>query len=99
MFALLIVLEPEGAAAFAARHGIEHESLADLAADERVRGEVAAGVERGNATLSRVEQIKKHTLLPGEWIPGGDELTPTLKLKRRPIAAKYAGVIEAMYGG
>jgi long-subunit acyl-CoA synthetase (AMP-forming) len=95
----LIVLEPEGAAAFAARHGIEHESLADLAADERVRGEVAAGVERGNATLSRVEQIKKHTLLPGEWIPGGDELTPTMKLKRRPIAAKYAGVIEAMYGG
>jgi long-subunit acyl-CoA synthetase (AMP-forming) len=95
----LIVLEPESAKAYATQHGIEHASLEELAADERVRSELAAGVERANATLSRVEQIKKHTLLPGEWLPGGDELTPTLKLKRKPIAAKYADVIEAMYGG
>jgi long-subunit acyl-CoA synthetase (AMP-forming) len=93
----LIVLDPESARAFAERHGIESGSLEDLAADERVRAEIAAAIERANATLSRVEQIKKHTLMPGEWIPGGDELTPTLKLKRRPIAAKYAGAIEAMY--
>jgi long-subunit acyl-CoA synthetase (AMP-forming) len=93
----LIVLEPESARAYAREHEIEHSSLEDLAADERVRAEVAAGIERANAKLSRVEQIKKHTLLPGEWIPGGDELTPTLKLKRKPIAAKYADVIEAMY--
>jgi long-subunit acyl-CoA synthetase (AMP-forming) len=95
----LIVLEPESAKAFATQHGIEHASLDELAADERVRSEVAAGIERANASLSRVEQIKKHTLLPGEWLPGEDELTPTLKLKRKPIAAKYADVIEAMYAG
>jgi long-subunit acyl-CoA synthetase (AMP-forming) len=95
--AALIVLEPESARAYAREHAIEHTSLEDLAADERVRAEVAAGIERANAKLSRVEQIKKHTLLSGEWIPGGDELTPTLKLKRKPIAAKYADVIEAMY--
>ncbi|MDQ1460406.1 MAG: long-chain acyl-CoA synthetase [Actinomycetota bacterium] len=93
----LIVLEPESARAYAREHAIEHSSLDDLAADERIRAEVAAGIERANAKLSRVEQIKKHALLPGEWIPGGDELTPTLKLKRKPIAAKYAEVIEAMY--
>jgi long-subunit acyl-CoA synthetase (AMP-forming) len=95
----LVALEPEAAKAFAKEHGIEHESLAELAKDEQVRSEVEAGVERGNAKLSRVEQIKKHTLLPGEWVPGGDELTPTLKLKRKPIAEKYADEIEAMYAG
>ena len=47
--------------------------------------------------LSRVEQIKKFTLLPMEWPAGGDELTPTMKLKRKPIAEKYADAIEAMY--
>jgi long-subunit acyl-CoA synthetase (AMP-forming) len=93
----LIVLDPESARAFASRQGIEHGPIEDLAADARVRAEIAAAIERANATLSRVEQIKKHTLMPGEWIPGGDELTPTLKLKRKPIATKYADVIEAMY--
>jgi long-chain acyl-CoA synthetase len=44
-----------------------------------------------------VEQIKKFMIIPGDWLPGGDELTPTLKLKRKPIAAKYESEIEAMY--
>ena len=47
--------------------------------------------------LARVEQLKKFTIVPGDWEPGGDELTPTMKLKRKPIAEKYAGEIEAMY--
>jgi long-subunit acyl-CoA synthetase (AMP-forming) len=51
---------------------------------------VAEGVARANESLSRVEQIKRHTLLPEEWQPGGDELTPTMKLKREPTAEKYA---------
>ena len=46
-----------------------------------------------------MEQIKKFTIIEGDWPPGGDELTPTMKLKRKPIAEKYAGAIEAMYGG
>jgi long-subunit acyl-CoA synthetase (AMP-forming) len=44
-----------------------------------------------------VEQIKKFKLLSAEWEPGGDELTPTMKLKRKPIAEKYAEEIEALY--
>ena len=47
--------------------------------------------------MSRVEQIKKFKVLPTEWMPGGDELTPTMKLKRKPIAEKYAGEIEELY--
>jgi long-subunit acyl-CoA synthetase (AMP-forming) len=95
----LIVLEPEGTAVFAREHGIEDGSAASLAAHPVVQAEVTAGVERANAKLSRVEQIKKHTIMPTEWLPGGDELTPTLKLKRKPIATKYADVIEQMYSG
>ena len=59
---------------------------------------VQAGVEEANAKLSRVEQIKKFTIMPGDWLPGGaDELTPTMKLKRKPIAEKYEDEIEALY--
>ena len=49
--------------------------------------------------MARVEQIKKFTVLPTDWAPGGDELTPTMKLKRKPIAEKYADEIEALYAG
>ena len=58
---------------------------------------VQAGVDEANSHLARVEQIKKFTIVPGDWVPGGDELTPTMKLKRKPISAKYEAEIEAMY--
>ncbi|MFL5836994.1 MAG: long-chain fatty acid--CoA ligase, partial [Solirubrobacteraceae bacterium] len=59
----------------------------------------ADGVEMGNARLSRVEQIKRYRILPVFWQPGGEELTPTMKLKRKPIDEKYQESIEAMYVG
>jgi long-chain acyl-CoA synthetase len=59
---------------------------------------VERGVEAANEQLARVEQIKKFKLLDAEWEPGGDELTPTMKLKRKPIQAKYADEIAALYG-
>jgi long-subunit acyl-CoA synthetase (AMP-forming) len=65
---------------------------------EALHGAVAAAVEAANASLSRVEQIKRFVVLDTEWPPGGDELTPTLKLKRKPIHAKYAAEIEQLYG-
>ena len=64
---------------------------------EKNRAAVNAAVDEANRHLARVEQIKKVTIVPGDWLPGGDELTPTMKLKRVPIAAKYAPEIEAMY--
>jgi long-subunit acyl-CoA synthetase (AMP-forming) len=62
-----------------------------------VRAAVQASVDRGNEELARVEQVKKFTIVPGDWAPGGDELTPTMKLKRKPIAEKYSAEIDAMY--
>ena len=58
--------------------------------------EVAEQIERANRKLARVEQIKRFAVVP-DWAPGGEELTETMKLKRRPIATKYAAEIEALY--
>ncbi|MEA2297708.1 MAG: long-chain acyl-CoA synthetase, partial [Solirubrobacteraceae bacterium] len=83
--------------AWAAKQGLEDTSLEALAVDERMREAVQQGVDEANAKLARVEQIKKFTIVEGDWLPGGDELTPTMKLKRKPIAAKYGDAIEGMY--
>ncbi len=93
----LVVLDSDFAPAFAAQQGLEGRSLEDLAGEEAVQAAVQAAVDKGNAELARVEQVKKFTILPGDWAPGGDELTPTMKLKRKPIAEKYSGQIEGMY--
>ncbi|WP_280271979.1 AMP-dependent synthetase/ligase [Nocardia wallacei] len=93
----LICLDPELATAFAARHGLPDTDIAALARDPRVRAAIEAGVAGANARLSRVEQIKKFALLSEVWQPGGDCLTPTGKLRRKPIAAAYADTIESLY--
>jgi long-subunit acyl-CoA synthetase (AMP-forming) len=95
----LITLEADACGAFAAQHGLRDPSPRAMARDRLVRESVAAGVEAGNASLSRVEQIKRFKLIESEWEPGGDELTPTMKLKRKPISHKYATEIEALYAG
>jgi long-subunit acyl-CoA synthetase (AMP-forming) len=95
----LIVLDADFAPAWAANHGLQGHGLEQLAREDAMREAVQAGVDAANGRLSRVEQIKKFTILEGDWAPGGDELTPTMKLKRKPIAEKYAGEIDAMYSG
>jgi long-chain acyl-CoA synthetase len=94
----LIVLDADYAPQWAAQRGIEGTSLEELAHDETVKAAVDAAVQEANTHLARVEQIKNLTIVHGDWLPGGDELTPTMKLKRAPIAAKYHAEIEAMYG-
>ncbi|GIW41773.1 MAG: putative fatty-acid-CoA ligase FadD [Candidatus Binatia bacterium] len=93
----LVVLDPDAARQWAREHGRGEKSLEELATDEELRAELARAIERANAKLARVEQIKKFTIVPGDWLPGGDELTPTMKLKRKAIAEKYADLIERMY--
>jgi long-chain acyl-CoA synthetase len=93
----LIVLDADFAPGWAAQNGLEGKSLEDLATEPAMIAAVQAGIDAANAHLSRVEQIKKFTIIRGDWHPGGDELTPTMKLKRKPIAQKYEDAIEAMY--
>ena len=78
----LLVLDPES--------GLDPNDPAAVTAVQRE-------VDVANSQLSRVEQVKRFALLSDEWLPGGDELTPTMKLKRRPIAEKYAETVEALY--
>ncbi|WP_435593219.1 AMP-dependent synthetase/ligase [Nocardia sp. bgisy118] len=93
----LIVLDPDTVAIRAKEIGAPAEDLAALATRKEIVDEVLAAVETGNRKLSRVEQIKRFTIVGTPWEPGGDELTPTMKLKRNPIAAKYAEEIGALY--
>jgi long-subunit acyl-CoA synthetase (AMP-forming) len=93
----LLVLDPDAAPAFAAEHDLDDGALGALSATETLIAAVADAVRRANERLSRVEQIKKFKLLDEDWLPGGDELTPTMKLKRKPIAEKYCEEIEALY--
>jgi long-subunit acyl-CoA synthetase (AMP-forming) len=93
----LIVLDADLAPAWAAQQGIEDTDLAALAVHPDVVAEVGRGVEAANATLSRVEEVKRFEIVRGDWAPGGDELTPTMKLKRKPIGEKYAEQIEGLY--
>lgn len=93
----VLTLDGEIAPLVAAKMGLEGKSLAELAQDPTVRAVVTQAVEAANARLSRPEQVKAFELLAEEWTAESEELTPTLKLKRRVVTTKYVDVIERLY--
>ena len=93
----VLTLDSAVAPGWAKAHGVEAQSLAELAASPQVLAEVGRAVEAANKRLARVQQVKYWRLLPVEWTAESEELTPTLKLKRRVVHAKYADVIDALY--
>jgi long-subunit acyl-CoA synthetase (AMP-forming) len=95
----LLTLDPDNLPAFLKQAGIDGDptDLDSLVENEKVIEAVQKEVDAANEHMARVEQIKKFKILPTEWEPGGDELTPTMKLKRKPISEKYKDEIEALY--
>jgi long-chain acyl-CoA synthetase len=93
----LVTLDTDAVAAQAAALGMADSSLAAFAQSREAREMLTAAVLRGNSKLSRVEQIKRFIIVGTAWEPGGDELTPTMKLKRKPIAEKYSTETEKLY--
>ena len=93
----LLVFDADSVGPIAADLGLDDASPEALAAHPQMLEKISAGVAAGNARLSRVEQIKRFRVLPALWEPGGEEITLTMKLKRRPIMAKYAAEIEGLY--
>ena len=93
----LLTLDGEVAPAWAKARGVDAGSLAGLAADPVVLAEVGAAVSAANGRLARVQQVKQWRLLPVEWTAETEELTPTLKLRRRIVHAKYADVLDTLY--
>ena len=93
----ILTLDGEVAPAVAQSLGIEFTDLADLSQKPEIRAMAQDAVDRANARLSRPEQVKSWELLAQEWTAESDELTPTLKLKRRVVNEKYADVVTALY--
>ena len=95
--AALLVLDPDAAPAWARERGIEAPSLAALAGDERMAAAVEHEVDRVMTPFDPTERVRRVTVLADQWRPDGEELTPTGKLRRSSIHAKYADQIDAMY--
>lgn len=93
----LVVLDGEVVPGWAAQQGIAESDLETLSQHPKVLAEIEQAVARTNERLARVEQIKKYVVLPTEWTAESEELTPTLKLKRRVIHDKYGARIEELY--
>jgi long-chain acyl-CoA synthetase len=95
--AALVVLDPDVAPSWAAQNGIEMTTVAALAAEPAVVAAVEADLVRVMAAFNNAERVKKILVLGEEWLPDSDLLTPTSKLKRRGIHARFAEEIEALY--
>ena len=93
----ILTLDGEIAPLVAQQLGLEFTDLADLSTKPQIRAMAQDAVDKANARLSRPEQVKSWELLPHEWTAESDELTPTLKLKRRVVNAKYADVVTSLY--
>ena len=96
----ILVLDPEAAPVWATAHGKSDASLTELAADPDVRRRGAAQASTRSTSSSRRSSRSRSSRCVGEeWLPDSDMLTPTSKLKRRGVNARYANEIEAMYAG
>ena len=93
----VLTLDGEIAPVVARQAGITFTDLADLARRPEILAMAQAAVDAANARLSRPEQVKAFELLPSEWTAESEELTPTLKLKRRVVTTKYAEVVDRLY--
>ena len=93
----LLVLDPEVAPVWAGSAGLAGTDLPALAADPAVRAELERGVAEVNKRFSKIESIKRFAVLGEEWLPDSEQLTATMKLKRRGVHAAYADLIQQLY--
>jgi long-chain acyl-CoA synthetase len=96
----LVTLDPDNLPGFLKDAGIDADpsDLESIVENEKVIEAVQNEIDGANEQMARVEQIKKFKILPAEWEPGGAELTPTMKLKRKPIGEKYQDEVDDLYG-
>ena len=95
--AAIITLDTDYLPIWASAHGRDGASRAELAVDPDLLADLERGIESVNERFTRAYQIKKFTVVTDEWLPNSDVLTPTFKLKRRNVAARYAAEIAEMY--
>ena len=96
--AALVTLDPEALPAWAAERGLPTD-MASLSRSDEARQLVQEVVDGVNAERSRYEQIKRFVILPRDFTMDDDELTPTLKLKRRVVASHFGPELGELYEG
>jgi long-chain acyl-CoA synthetase len=92
----LVALEEQEIRAWATERGLEG-SLEELSRTDEVRGLVQGFVDEVNRDRTRFEQVKKVAVLPRDLSPEHEELTPTMKVKRRVVERNFADEIERLY--
>jgi long-chain acyl-CoA synthetase len=95
----LIALDPDALAQWGAARGRTGDDYRTLAADPAVHEYVRSRVEELNGRLNRWETIKDFRILDHDLSVEGDELTPSMKVKRRTMEAKYRPLLDSMYAG
>ena len=93
----LIALNPDEVVRFARQRGLLVSDYARLTQHPEITARVTAAVEAVNAQLQSYAQIRKFAVIPGELTEAGGELTPTQKMKRRVVAAKYDALLRNLY--
>jgi long-chain acyl-CoA synthetase len=82
---------------WAGRHGVEAKTRAELVADNRVIALYAEIIRQVNAGLANFEALKRFRIVADEWTQESGDLTPSMKLKRRAVTARYAAVVAEIY--
>lgn len=93
----LIVPSADGVKEYCRRKEINYTSHEEMLKHDKIVAKIKRDVAKANNEYGSWEQIKKYELLPVPFTIEGGELTPTLKLKRKPIKEKYKDLIESMY--
>jgi long-chain acyl-CoA synthetase len=97
--AALITIDEDAFVDWASETGIGADTVAEAADTVELRAVIAAAVEEANLSVSRAESIREFAILPRDFSIDAEELTPTLKVRRTVVHARYRGAIEAIYGG
>lgn len=95
----LVTLDPEAIQPWAEANGLEGKSYEEIVASPQARDMVQSYIDELNAGLNRWEQIKRFHILGRDLSVEEGELTPSLKLRRKAVAEKFAGDIDEMYVG
>ena len=93
----LIMIDEENVMKFAQDHDVPFSNFESLCKSKEIIDLIQLEVNQVNKKFANVEQVKKFTLIDVQLTAEDDELTPTMKLKRKFINQKYTNIIEAMY--
>ncbi|MBW2285836.1 MAG: long-chain fatty acid--CoA ligase, partial [Deltaproteobacteria bacterium] len=94
----LIMIDEDNVVKYAQDNKIQFSTYKDLTKSREINGLIQGEINQVNETLSRVEKVKKFTLIPKKLYEEDGEVTPTMKVKRKYVHEAFSDLIEGMYG-